>query len=223
MINQKLHTVKFQIVVAYTNNIKSCLFLVHVFTTFTMDFPWKLYKHSCKINSKKWLFRTFTMDFFIKSYISTHSRLFWKKNDSFGKCLQRFIPQLTFKLLPWQFTGTPWRTLIYFLRQGFFNNRTVFYFPELIWMTVSKYHLRNTEHTFCLLSTTFFNRRYHKVDLLRKGVLEIFVVWNFIWCMNVSAYGRSSSISDSRNLTSFHTPRSHHTWHHSRTRGTFFL
>ena len=49
MINQKLHTVKFQIVVAYTNNIKGCLFLVYVFTTFTMDFPWKLYKHSFKI------------------------------------------------------------------------------------------------------------------------------------------------------------------------------
>lgn len=103
--------------------------------------PWTFHE-SCisthsRLFSKKWLFRTFTMDFFIKSYISTHSRLFWKKNDSFGKCLQRFIPQLTFKLLPWKFTGTPWRTLIYFLRQGFFNNRTVFYFPELIWMTVS--------------------------------------------------------------------------------------
>ena len=145
--------------------------------------------------------------FFHKKLHKHPFKIILEKNDSFGKCLQRFIPQLTFKLLPWKFTGTPWMTLIYFLRQGFFNNRTVFYFPELIWMTVSKYHLRNTEHTFCLLSTTFFNRRYHKVDLLRKGVLETFVVWNFIWCMSVSAYGRSSSISDSRNLTSFHTPR----------------
>ena len=171
--------------------------------------PWTFHESCVSTQSrlfcKKWLFQTFTMDFSIKSYISTHSRLFWKKMTLSENACRGLFP--TFNLLPWKFTGTPWMTLIYFLRQGFFNNHTMFYFPELIWMTVSKYHLRNTEHTFCLLSTTFFNRRYHKVDLLRKGVLETFVVWNFIWCMSVSAYGRSSSISDSRNLTSFHTPR----------------
>lgn len=73
--------------------------------------------------------------FFHKKLHKHPFKIILEKNDSFGKCLQRFIPQLTFNLLPWKFTGTPWMTLIYFLRQGFFNNRTMFYFPELIWMT----------------------------------------------------------------------------------------
>ena len=63
--------------------------------------------------------------------------------------------------------------LMYFSRQGFSNNYKVFYFPEPIRMAASKYHLRDIVHTFYLLSTTFFNRRYRKVDLSSKSVLNL--------------------------------------------------